>query len=209
MATGGTDTFGRVLFEAKPATGDFVKKGLLPVLLGCVLAVPYLLFVKNPGGDATGNVFALGLTYLIVAIIVFLAVLNRRVVFQVTETHVVKRRWLRSPVAVRRTEIAEAVLAVHYAVVGTRSPRLFLLDGGTAPLLTADPLHELAQLEALAAAAPTVTRVEVLRPEEAVPRWPRMMPWSHRNQGKAMLLGGGGTIVVLLLAIGLIALLVG
>lgn len=186
-----------------------MKKCLLPVLLGCALAVPYLLYVKNPGGDVAGNVFALGLTYLIVAGIVFLAVLNLRVIFQLTETHVVKRRWLRRPVAVPRTEISEAVLAVHYAVVGTRSPRLFLLDSSTAPLLTADPLRELEQLEALSTTASAVTRVEVLRPEEAVQRWPRLMPWSHRNQGKAMLLGGGGTIVALLLAIGLIALLVG
>ena len=97
---------------------------------------------------------------------------------------------------------------VHYAVFGNHRPRAILVDRDTAPLLTSAPLREMADLEGFAQAAPSVTRVPVLTPQEATQRWPRLMPWSHRNPKAGAALGVAIVLVFAVLAAILAAWLV-
>lgn len=208
MGVGATTEHGIVRLEvANPDRRRFAWGAIVPVLVGCVLAVPYLLYIRNPGGDALTNGIAIGFGLVIVAVIVVAMLLRDRAVFQVTDTHVVKRRPLLPPVVVRRSDVAEAIVTPAYAVLGAAGPRLILIDGTSAPLLTSLPLRSMESIEALATVAPWVTRVERLHPREASARWPRAFPWSHRRQGLGVLLGVGIVVAAVLVAVLVIALL--
>lgn len=204
MAVGEMTERGPVLFEARAGldrTGMWSLVLWIP--LGCALAVGYV-FMRNPGADLQQNLLIIGLTLLIVAatVLVTLAHLNAR--FRVTPTHVVKRPLVGRAVVVPRAEIAEAVLTEHYAVNFTGAqPRAFLLDRNGKTRLTSAPLREFPDVEGIAQAAPAVTFVRVLRPEEAEQRWPGMLPWSHAHPKQGFLLGVG--IVVAVIALGILA----
>lgn len=207
MARGQATEYGPVLWRARAGLDRSGMWGLVAVVFGCLLAVPYQV-ARQPDAELGQRVLVIGLTYLIVGavIVTVLGILNAT--FQVTPTHVVKRRVLRPAIVVPRQQIAEAVLTPHYAVFGNHRPRAILVDRDTAPLLTSAPLREMADLEGLAQAAPSVTRVPVLTAREATQRWPRMLPWSHRNPAAGVALGFGVVVLCAAVAAVLVAWLV-
>lgn len=208
MAVGESTEHGPVLFEVGSGLDRGGRQALrLWIPLGCLLGIP-VVFLRNPEGGVGENLPILGLGYAIVLVVVLLTLAHLKTRFQVTPTHVVKRRVLMPDVAVRRADIVEAVVTPSYAVVGAYGPRALLLDAGGRTLLTSQPMRELSDVEGIAAAAPVVTRVEVLKPEEARERWPRMLPWSHAHPKLGVLAGAG--IVLGLIAVGvLVAVLFG
>lgn len=199
MAVGDVTERGEVLFEARAGMDRTGRIMLLVVIpLACLLAIPYA-FLRNPDGSTTENLVIIGVAYLILLVTILLTWGHLNARFQVTPTHVVRSRMLRSPLVVARSEVAEAVLTPAYAVLGAHGPRAILLGHDGRALLTSNPLRELADLEGLVQVTPHVTRVPVLKPAEASERWPRMLPWSHANPKLGVLAGVGivlGLIVV-------------
>lgn len=202
MAVGERTEHGRVVFEARGRMDGTGKWSMLAVGLGCLLAVPYA-FARNPEGSPTENLLIIGATYVIVLVTVVLSIVHLNSRIKVTETHVIKQRFPRRALVVRRSDIAEAVVTRHYAVARFGGPRAFLLDRDGETLLHSHPVRDPAEVEGLAQVAPHVTHVAVLRPEEATQRWPRMLPWSHANPKAGVLLGGG--IVLGVVVIGVLA----
>ncbi|GAA1149233.1 hypothetical protein [Ornithinicoccus hortensis] len=200
MLVGDVTEQGTVLFEARARTRVLVTEAVLPMVIGLGLGIPYVVLIRNRDGSAAENLLISSLAVLVCAGVLAFLWARQRAVFQVTATHVVKRRTLRRPIMVRRDEIAEAVVTKEYAVVRDHRPRALFLAADTSTLLTTEPLSDLADVEALAHAAPVATYLEVLRPEQTVQRWPLMLPWSHRHQRAAAVVTGGVVVVATLVA---------
>ncbi len=205
VAVGETTDHGIVLLEARGRPDRAGTWSIAAVLLGCLLAVPYVL-ARNPEGGLAENLLMLGASYLIVLVTVVLTIVPPRSRIQVTSTHVIKRRLLRRATVIPRSAIAEAVLTEDYSVPRLGGPRAFLLDGTGALLLHTHPVRCLADVTALAQIAPRVTHVPVLIPAEAAQRWPHMLPWSHTNPWAGVLLGVG--IVLGMVVLGVLAAMI-
>lgn len=200
MAVGETTGHGTVLFEARGGMDRTGKWSIAAIALGCLWVVPYA-FARNPEGSLTENLLMIGATYLVVLVTAVLIVMHLRSRIQVTTTHVIKQRLLRSPAVVPRSAIAEAVLTDNYAVARLDGPRAILLDHTGRALLHTHPVRAPSDVTALAQVAPQVTHVPVLTPAEAAVRWPHMLPWSHANPRAGALLGVCIVIGIVLLGV--------